>query len=160
MFRLYEESCFDIIMALWTKKTNLHFSAELMKKYIHTILKGEKYLLFDCELVCYWCLGSFNNYVDRRRCVVRQVQAIGMYGAAQPDFFKSETNGGIKNIISYHLKIIKRCVFSPNLEVVAQKISLPRPWEVSNGQGRGSTIFQAIPIKICEKLTSHEIFNW
>ena len=23
-----------------------------------------------------------------------QVQAIGMYGAAQPDFFKSETNGG------------------------------------------------------------------
>ena len=58
---------------------------------------------------------------------IRQVQAIGMYGAAQPDFFKSETNGGIKNIISYHLKIIKRCVFSPNLEVVAQKISLPRP---------------------------------
>ena len=56
-----------------------------------------------------------------------QVQAIGMYGAAQPDFFKSETNGGIKNIISYHLKIIKRCVFSPNLEVVAQKISLPSP---------------------------------
>ena len=58
---------------------------------------------------------------------LNQVQAIGMYGAAQPDFFKSETNGGIKNIISYHLKIIKRCVFSPNLEVVAQKISLPRP---------------------------------
>ena len=92
--------------------------------------------------------------------MIIQVQAIEMYGAAQPDFFKSETNGGIKNIISYHLKIIKRCVFSPNLEVVAQKISLPRPWEVSNGQGRGSTIFQAIPIKICEKLTSHEIFNW
>ena len=60
----------------------------------------------------------------------RQVQAMGMYGAAQPDFFKSETNGGIKNIISHHLKIIKRCVFSPNLEGVAQKISLPRPWEV------------------------------
>ena len=60
-------------------------------------------------------------------CMMRQVQAIGMYGAAQPDFFKSETNRGIKNIISYHLKIIKRCVFSPNLEVVAQKISLPRP---------------------------------
>ena len=55
-----------------------------------------------------------------------QVQAIGMYGAAQPDFFKSETNGGIKNIISYHLKIIKRYVFSPNLEAVAPKISLPR----------------------------------
>ena len=59
-----------------------------------------------------------------------QVQAVYMYGAAQPDFLKSETNGGIKNIISHHLKIIKRCVFSPNLEGVAQKISLPRPWEV------------------------------
>ena len=41
----------------------------------------------------------------------RQVQAIYMYGAAQPDFLKSETNGGIKNIISHHLEIIKRCVF-------------------------------------------------
>ena len=40
-----------------------------------------------------------------------QVQAIEMYGAAQPDFLKSETNGGIKNIISHHLEIIKRCVF-------------------------------------------------
>ena len=40
-----------------------------------------------------------------------QVQAVYMYGAAQPDFLKSETNGGIKNIISHHLKIIKRCVF-------------------------------------------------
>ena len=39
---------------------------------------------------------------------VMQTQAIEMYGAAQPDFFKSEINGGIKNIISYHLKIIKR----------------------------------------------------
>ena len=29
-----------------------------------------------------------------------------MYGAAQPDFLKSKTNGGIKNIISHHLKII------------------------------------------------------
>ena len=40
-----------------------------------------------------------------------QVQAVYMYGAAQPDFLKSETNGGIKNIISHHLEIIKRCVF-------------------------------------------------
>ena len=62
--------------------------------------------------------------------VLIQVQAIEMFGAAHTDFFKSETNGGIKNIISHHLKIIKRCVFSPNLEGVAQKISLPRPWEV------------------------------
>ena len=44
-----------------------------------------------------------------------------MYVVAQPDFLKSETNGGIKNIISYHLKIIKRCAFSPNLEGVGKK---------------------------------------
>ena len=42
---------------------------------------------------------------------LNQVQAVYMYGAAQPDFLKSETNGGIKNIISHHLEIIKRCVF-------------------------------------------------
>ena len=59
-----------------------------------------------------------------------QVQAIEMYGAAQPNFPKSESNGGIKNIITQHSKIIKRCVFSANLEGVAQKISLPRPWRV------------------------------
>ena len=45
------------------------------------------------------------------RVVLVQVQAIEMYGAVQPDFLKSETNGGIKNIISHHLEIIKRCVF-------------------------------------------------
>ena len=50
-----------------------------------------------------------------------------MYGAAQPDILKSETNGGIKNIISYHFKIIKRFASFPNLEGVAQKISLPHP---------------------------------
>ena len=27
-----------------------------------------------------------------------QIQAIEMYGAAQPDFFKSEINGGIKTL--------------------------------------------------------------
>ena len=64
------------------------------------------------------------------KVILSQVQAIEMYGAAQPDFLKSETNGGIKNINSHQLKIIKRCVFSPNLEGVAQKISLPCPWEV------------------------------
>ena len=73
-------------------------------------------------------LDLFSSYDGRVDCPkIKQVQATEMYGAAQPDFFKSEVNGGIKNIISYHLKIIKRCVFSPNLEVVAQKISLPRP---------------------------------
>ena len=78
----------------------------------------------ECIFSTKMCDNTSNGL--KRGCL-GQVQAIGMYGAAQPDFFKSETNGGIKNTISYHLKIIKRCVFSPNLEVVAQKISLPRP---------------------------------
>ena len=65
--------------------------------------------------------------LGNKKCRLGQVQVREMYGAAQPDFFKSDTKGGIKNTISYNLKIIKRCVFSPNLEVVAQKISLPRP---------------------------------
>ena len=56
-----------------------------------------------------------------------QVQAIEMYGAAHMDFFKSETNGDIKIIITHHLYIYKSCVFTPNLEGVTQKISLPRP---------------------------------
>ena len=43
-----------------------------------------------------------------------QVQATDMYGAAQPDFFKSETAWGIKIIITHHLYIFKRCVFTPN----------------------------------------------
>ena len=55
------------------------------------------------------------------------VQAIEMYGAAHMDFFKSETNGDIKIIITHHLYIYKSCVFTPNLEGVTQKISLPRP---------------------------------
>ena len=89
-----------------------------------------------------------------------QVQAIGMYGAAQPDFFKSETTWDIKIITTHHLYIYKSCVFTQNLEGVTPKISLPRPWEVWNGQGRGSVIFQAKLFKFCGKLTSCEIFNW
>ena len=76
------------------------------------------------------CFGASMLASRKLTDKVNQVQAVYMYGAAQPDFLKSETNGGIKNIISHHLKIIKRCIFSPNLEGVAQKISLPRPWEV------------------------------
>ena len=56
-----------------------------------------------------------------------QVQAIGMYGAAQPDFFKSETTGDIKIITTHHLYIYKSCVLTQNLEGVTQKISLPCP---------------------------------
>ena len=58
---------------------------------------------------------------------LEQVQAIEMYGAAHMDFFKSETNGDIKIIITHHLYIYKSCVFTPNLECVTQKISLPSP---------------------------------
>ena len=73
-------------------------------------------------------LDLFSSYDGRVDCPkIKQVQATEKYGAAQPDFLKSETNGGIKNIISHHLKVIKRCIFSPNLEVVAQQKSLPRP---------------------------------
>ena len=50
-----------------------------------------------------------------------------MYGAAHMDFFKSETNGDIKIIITHHLYIYKSCVFTQNLEGVTPKISLPRP---------------------------------
>ena len=92
--------------------------------------------------------------------VLTQVQAIEMYGVAQPDFLKSETNGGIKNIISHHLKIIKRCVFSPNLEGVAQKISLPCPWPFQTSQGRGRLIFWATPSKFGEKIHLLIIFKW
>ena len=60
-------------------------------------------------------------------CRVIQVQAVEMYGAAHKDFFKSETNGDIKIIITHHLYNYKRCVFSTNLEGVAQKMNLPRP---------------------------------
>ena len=89
-----------------------------------------------------------------------QVQAIGMYGAAQPDFFKSETTWDIKIITTHHLYIYKSCVFTQNLEGVTPKISLPRPWEVWNGQGRGSVIFQDTLFKFCGKLSFHEILNW
>ena len=109
---------------------------------------------------CLWSSANLFSVVLEESSKLLQVQAIGMYGAAQPDFFKSETAWGIKIIITHHLYIFKRCVFTPNLEGVTQKISLPRPWEVWNGQGRGSVIFQTILFKFCEKLTSLKIFKW
>ena len=90
----------------------------------------------------------------------RQVQATHMYGAAQPDFFKSETTWDIKIITTHHLYIYKSCVFTQNLEGVTPKISLPRPWEVWNGQGRGSVIFQDTLFKFCGKLSFYKILNW
>ena len=98
--------------------------------------------------------GTVKNNV----CI--QVQAIGMYGAAQPDFFKSETTWDIKIITTHHLYIYKSCVFTQNLEGVTPKISLPRPWEVWNGQGRGSVIFQDTLFKFCGKLSFYKILNW
>ena len=60
----------------------------------------------------------------------------------------------------YHLYISLKYDFSPNLKVIAQKMSLPCPWEVWKGQGHGRLIFQATPFKFGGKLNSHEIFNW
>ena len=61
---------------------------------------------------------------------INQVQAVEIQRAAHKDFFKSETNGDIKIIITHHLYNYKRGVFSTNLEDVAQKIRLPDPTEV------------------------------
>ena len=49
---------------------------------------------FKCDLCDLGCSikGSLNKHS------LDQVQAIEMYGAAQPDFFKSEINGGIKTL--------------------------------------------------------------
>ena len=108
--------------------------------------------------MCMWI--GISPYSPLNAISLNQVQATDMYGAAQPDFFKSETTWDIKIITTHHLYIYKSCVFTQNLEGVTQKISLPRPWEVWNGQGRGSVIFQTTLFKFCEKLTSLEIFKW
>ena len=71
-----------------------------------------------------------------------------------------QTNGGIKNIISYHLKIIKICVFSSKFDGVAQKISLPHPWPFETSQGRGRLIFWATTSKFGEKTHLLMIFKW
>ena len=52
----------------------------------------------------------------------------------------------------YQLCTCKSCDFTPNLEVIAQKTCLPRPWEVLSSQGRGRLIFQAKTSKFGEKL--------
>ena len=76
----------------------------------------------------YLGLGGLTWDLEKKsRVKLGQVQAIEMYGAAHMDFFKSETNGDIKIIITHHLYIYKSCVFTPNLEGVTEKISLPRP---------------------------------
>ena len=95
-----------------------------------------------------------------KKCQFMQVRAVEMYGAAHTDLAKSETTWDIKIIITHHLYIYKSCVFTQNLEGVTQKISLPCPWEVWNGQGHGRLIFQTTPFKFCGKFTLHEILNW
>ena len=52
----------------------------------------------------------------------------------------------------YQLCTCKSCDFTQNLEAIAQKMRLPRPWEVSSSQGRGRLIFQAKTFKFGEKL--------
>ena len=52
----------------------------------------------------------------------------------------------------YQLCTCKSCDFTPNLEVIAQKTCLPRPWEVLSSQGHGRLIFQAKTSKFGENL--------
>ena len=52
----------------------------------------------------------------------------------------------------HHLYTCKSCDFVLNLEVIAQKTRLPRPWEVLSSQGCGRPIFQAKTSKFGEKL--------
>ena len=60
----------------------------------------------------------------------------------------------------YQLCTCKSYDFSPNLEVIAQKMRLPRPWEVSSSQGRGRPVFQAKTFKFGEKLYFSKVNNW
>ena len=106
-----------------------------------------------------WCFQKLREK-ENQSSTVNQVQAVEMYGALHTDLAKSETTWDIKIIITHHLYIYKSCVFTQNLEGVTQKISLPCPWEVWNGQGHGSVIFQATLFKFCGKLTFYKILNW
>ena len=58
-------------------------------------------------------------------------------------FCNSCTIENIKNWSYYHLNIFKKYEFSQNLEDVAQKLSLPRPFLFWACQGRGSSNFLA-----------------
>ena len=58
-------------------------------------------------------------------------------------FCNSCTIENIKKWSYYHLNIFKKYKFSQNLEDVAQKLSLPRPFLFSACQGHGSSNFLA-----------------
>ena len=73
-------------------------------------------------------------------------------GSLPPIFAKSETIGNIKIIISHHLYIFERYDFSPNLEDVPQKISLPRPSEVFNNFGWKFKMNALRDLKLGQKL--------
>ena len=105
-------------------------------------------------------LQRYKKIFEIELTLLSQVQAEEMYGALHTDLAKSETTWDIKIIITHHLYIYKSCVFIPNLEGVTEKISLPCPWEVWNGQGPGSVIFQATLFKFCGKFNFNEILNW
>ena len=55
-----------------------------------------------------------------------------------------------ENFIKYHLFIYKRSMFDQNLKGLAQKLGLPRPWQVQNWNGRGGLNFWATTSKFCE----------
>ena len=59
----------------------------------------------------------------------------------------------------YHLYNCKRNEFSPNLEGVAQKMGLPRPFEVLNVFGGKSILLAPRAVIFGEKRVSIEIYK-
>ena len=76
------------------------------------------------------------------------------------DIFPNSISWEVSKPKSNHISTFKSYDFSPNLKVIAQKMSLPCPWEVWKGQGHGRLIFHAAPFKFKRKLNSHVFFNW
>ena len=67
----------------------------------------------------------------------------------------------------FHIYNIFKCHFKPNQKCqrdmkhpVAQKMRLPRPWEVQNWNGRGGHSFWATISKFCENSYFLKVFKW
>ena len=50
----------------------------------------------------------------------------------------------------HHLFVYKRSMLDQNLKGLAQKLGLPRPWQVQNWNGHGGLNFWATTSKFCE----------
>ena len=55
-----------------------------------------------------------------------------------------------ENLWKHHLFVYKRSMLDENLKGLAQKLGLPRPWQVQNWNGRGGLNFWATTSKFCE----------